>query len=284
VTLAVLVGVLAVFPDGCDCGGGTRVTGGAGGQSGTAGAGKAGAGGGLAGAAGGKGGTAGGGPAGAPGGGGGGGQAGGAGAAGAQGGAGGLAGSAAGAGGNAGAGGVAADAGSADAGAACSYGVAASQATANDLSLFGTPAYFNDGQPVPAGTYVVTYVDGCMKYGSGQAWTVNAYADGTDGWWLIGATTSDKILVLPGTVGYVAGSGGFDVFEDCVSASKLSAPVTFTHAGGVLGVWLQDTPYSDNSAGTDDRNPAWSLRRVDCADGGATDSGVTDGGTGTVPR
>ncbi|HVT08891.1 MAG TPA: hypothetical protein VHO67_15640, partial [Polyangia bacterium] len=175
------------------------------------------------------------------------------------------------AGGTAGsAGGAGGAAGSPDAGAGCSYGVASSQATTSQLNLFGTPAYFNGGQPLPAGHYVITYVDGCMKYGSGQGWTVNAYADGRDGWWLVGATTADKYVVLPGTVGYAAGAGAFDAFEDCVTASKLSAPVTFTHAGGVLGIWLQDTPYSDNSAGENDRNPAWRLDRTDCADAGVS--------------
>jgi hypothetical protein len=167
---------------------------------------------------------------------------------------------------------TAADAG--DAGMTCSFGQASSQATASDLSLFGTPAYFNGGQPIPAGTYRISYVDGCMKYGSGQGWTVNAYADGSDGWWLVGATTGDKILVLPGTVGYAPGSGAFDMFADCVAASQLSAPVTFLHPGGVLGVWLQDSPYSDNTAGEDDRNPSWRLDGVGtCVDGGAADAG-----------
>jgi hypothetical protein len=167
-----------------------------------------------------------------------------------------------------------ADAGRAtDAGMTCSFGQASSQATASDLSLFGTPAYFNGGQPIPAGTYRITYVDGCMKYGSGQGWTVNAYADGSDGWWLVGATTGDKILVLPGTVGYAPGSGAFDMFDDCVAASQLSAPVTFLHQAGVLGVWLQDSPYSDNTAGQDDRNPSWRLDGVGtCGDGGAADA------------
>jgi hypothetical protein len=163
-----------------------------------------------------------------------------------------------------------------DAGSSCSFGQASSQATASDLGLFGTPAYFNGGQPLPAGTYVLTYVDGCMKYGSGQGWTVDAYADGSDGWWLIGATTTDKILVLPGTVGYAVGSGAFAAFDDCVAASLLSAPVTFTFGGGVLGVWLQDTPYSDNTAGENDRNPSWRLDLASCGDGGAPADGAAD--------
>jgi hypothetical protein len=165
------------------------------------------------------------------------------------------------------------DGGGSDA-ATCSFGAATSQATASDLSLFGTPAYFNDGQPIPAGTYVVTYVDGCLKYGGGQGWTVNAYANGSDGWWLIGATTSDKILVLPGTDGYAPDAGAYADFDSCVAASLLSPPVMFQHPGGVLGVWLQDSPYSDNTAGENDRNPTWRLDAVGaCPDGGVAHDG-----------
>ena len=160
------------------------------------------------------------------------------------------------------------DAGTKDAQPSCTFGQAASQASATDLGLFGTPAYFNNDQPLPAGTYRLTYVDGCMKYGSGQGWTVNAYANGTDAWWLVGATTADKILVLPGTAGYAPDAGAFSDFASCVAASLLSAPVTFNHTGGVLGVWLQDNPYSDNTAGEDDRNPTWRLDGVDCTDAG----------------
>jgi hypothetical protein len=145
-------------------------------------------------------------------------------------------------------------------------GDASSDATANDLSLFGTPVFFDGGQTLPAGTYEVTYLDGCIHYGSGQGWTVNAYdAGGCCNWWLIGATTSDQRLVLPGTIGWQAGAGAFNDFEECVAASLVVPPVTFEHAGGPLGIWLRDSPYSDNSAGLDGRNPKWRLRRVgDC--------------------
>jgi len=170
------------------------------------------------------------------------------------------------------------DAAAKDAGPSCTFGQATSQASASDLSLFGTPAYFNNDQPLPAGTYRLTYVDGCMKYGSGQGWTVNAYANGTDAWWLVGATPSDKILVLPGTAGYAPDAGAFSDFASCVSASLLSPPVTFTHTGGVLGVWLQDSPYSDNTAGEDDRNPTWRLDGVTCTDAGTPHTG--DAATG----
>jgi hypothetical protein len=144
----------------------------------------------------------------------------------------------------------------------CSFGEVTSEATADDLSLFGTPVYFNGGTSLPAGTYVVSYVDGCMKYSAGQGWTVNAYADGSDGWWLIGASTDDKKLVLPGNIGFQVGAGGFAMFEDCVAASTAARPETFEHAGGQLGIWLQDSPYTDNLAGEGGRNPKWSLVRI----------------------
>jgi hypothetical protein len=35
--------------------------------------------------------------------------------------------------------------------------------------------------------------------------------------------------------------------------------VEFDFDGGPLGVWLNDTPYLDNVAGDNGRNPAWSL-------------------------
>jgi hypothetical protein len=149
-----------------------------------------------------------------------------------------------------------------DAPTSCSFGEVASEATADDLSLFGAPVYFNAGMPLPAGTYVISYVDGCMKYSADQGWTVNAYADGSDGWWLIGASTADKKLVLPGNIGFLIGEGGFPVFEDCVAASKAAQPETFEHAGGQLGIWLQDSPYTDNLAGEGGRNPKWSLVRM----------------------
>jgi len=31
---------------------------------------------------------------------------------------------------------------------------------------------------------------------------------------------------------------------------------------------LQDSHYTDNTAGENDRNPAWRLERLDCSDGG----------------
>jgi hypothetical protein len=145
----------------------------------------------------------------------------------------------------------------------CTLGEVTSSATADNLSLFGTPVYFAGGRSLPAGTYQVTYVDGCMKYSSGQGWTVNAYNEtGCCQWWLIGSSTSDRLLEMPGTIGYAPGMGAFANFEDCVTASKASPPKQFQHPGGVLGIWLQDNPYSDNTAGENGRNPTWQLDSV----------------------
>jgi hypothetical protein len=157
-------------------------------------------------------------------------------------------------------------------GPVCVIGEESSDATASDPSLFGTPVYFNAGNPLPAGTYGVTYVDGCMKYASNQGWTVNNYDPGCCNWWIIGETTADRKIVPPGTVGLVIGAGAFANFADCENASRAAAPRTFVHSGGRLGLWLQDSPYTDNFAGQDGRNPKWRLVRLggECLDGGTS--------------
>jgi hypothetical protein len=176
-----------------------------------------------------------------------------------------------------------ADADDADAGAVvfeedkgphCLIGEVSSVATANDLSLFGTPVYFNDGNPLPAGTYVVRYIDGCMKFNGGLDWTVNdSKESGCCHWWLIGDDLSDKKFELPGMTGYLSNGRVFATFDDCVRAGKRKATRVFDFAGGKLGIWLQDTPYNDNMVGPDGRNPKWRLVRLsDCADAGASET------------
>jgi hypothetical protein len=144
-----------------------------------------------------------------------------------------------------------------DAGSSC--GVAGSYATQQSLDLFGQIVYYAGGAALPSGRYRVQYVDGCMKYNAGQDWAVNAYADGHDSFWLVGDTTSDRILIPPGTVGFLVGSGGFATFDECVAANLALPAKEFQFAGGKIGVWLSDSPYSDNVAGVDGRNPKWSL-------------------------
>jgi hypothetical protein len=130
-----------------------------------------------------------------------------------------------------------------------------------DALLKGTPLYFNGGNPVPPGMYSVSYTDGCMVYGGGQGWTINAFDQtGCCNWWLVGETTADLKLLLPGTTGIMSGAGAFDQFPDCVQASKLVPPRMFNQtAAGKLGVWLRDIFYDDNVGGEGGRNPRWSL-------------------------
>ena len=150
------------------------------------------------------------------------------------------------------------DAGTKDAGPGCTFGQAASQATATDLNLFGTPEYFNNGQPIPAGSYRLTYVDGCMMYGPGQGWTVNAYANGSDGWWLVGATTSDKILVLPGTIRLRARRGRLLGLRQLRGGQPPGPPGDLhAHRRRPGHLWVARQPYTDNTAGENDRNPSW---------------------------
>src|SRR5580692_1891090 len=125
---------------------------------------------------------------------------------------------------------------------------------------------FANGASLAPGRYVVTYVDGCMKYSTSQDWTVNAYAlgnpAGTDHWWFMSQGNLVESVIPPGTVGYLAGQGGYATFDECVQANLALPPVELTIPGGTLGVWLEDDPYEDNSTGPDGRAPAWSLECV----------------------
>jgi hypothetical protein len=157
-----------------------------------------------------------------------------------------------------------------DASGNCSFGTAANLATDQSLNLFGDIVYFGGGAVLPAGRYRVTYLDGCMKYGGGQDWTIHAYADGHDAWWF-GAASGNQLVMPPGTFGYSTGTGAYANFADCVTANQALAPKEFDFAGGQLGVWLQDSPVSDNLAGEDGRNPKWKLERLggcEASDGG----------------
>jgi hypothetical protein len=129
--------------------------------------------------------------------------------------------------------------------------------------VFGQVRYFAGGSTLPAGHYRVTYIDGCMKYSSGQGWTVQAYGPGSpagsDAWWLVGSTTAAKIIMPPGTVGYLVGEGAYASFDDCVTANLELPPVEFDFEGGKIGLWVEDSPYSDNVPGPGGRSPTWHL-------------------------
>lgn len=148
----------------------------------------------------------------------------------------------------------------------CELGEVSSTGTNQSLDLFGSIVYFADGIELPAGHYRITYVDGCMKYSAAQDWAVHAYAGADpDGWWFVGNDQTQKVIVPPGTVGFLVSNGGFSTFDLCVAANLALPPVEFDFAGGKLGAWLQDAPYTDNVAGEGDRNPKWKLTLLgDC--------------------
>lgn len=134
----------------------------------------------------------------------------------------------------------------------CDFGTIVSDA-------FGAIVTWNGGAPVPAGHYRVTYVDGCMKYSSGQDWSVNAYANGPDTLYVVDGDGA-KIAPAPGTVGFLQGQGGFATFDACVSANaSQDAPLVLDWDGGAIGLELYDDPYDDNVAGENGRNPTYRL-------------------------
>jgi len=135
--------------------------------------------------------------------------------------------------------------------APCDFGELVSDA-------FGASAWWNGGAPLPAAHYRVTYVDGCMKYSSSQGWTVNAYANGPDTLYVVGANEA-MIAPAPGTVGFLVNQGAFVSFDACVAANQSDAPLEFDWAGGPIGLWLDDSPYTDNVAGQSGRNPTYRL-------------------------
>ena len=133
----------------------------------------------------------------------------------------------------------------------------------------GSVVYFNNGNWIPAGNYIIEYKDGCMKFGLNHFWTVNGHSERTR-WWLVGSGgAGDKIKKLPGTIvsfdrdGNVI-DGGHTNFFDCVEANKELQSLYFTHSGGKLGIWVEDDKYWDNGEGVDGRNPTYTLHRNVC--------------------
>ena len=134
----------------------------------------------------------------------------------------------------------------------------------------GNVGLFNGGADVPAGTYKINYVEGCIMYSGGQNWTVHAYepsANGTPAYAsfvLVGETSADvKMAALPPQAWMFGpnGNNGVADFAGCVAAQKAaSTAIEYAHAGGKLGVYVNDSPYGDNVAGEGGKNPKWSIR------------------------
>ena len=133
--------------------------------------------------------------------------------------------------------------------------------------IFGATVSFAGGKPLPAGRYVLTWVDGCMRYSGNQGWTVNAYASSSPYGFTLVDGAGQVLLTPPGTSGVFPGQGAYATFPECVAANaRRDAPIVFDFAGGPLGVHLVDDPYTDNEGGPEGRNPTWRLDTGACAD------------------
>jgi hypothetical protein len=146
--------------------------------------------------------------------------------------------------------------GASDPNGECALGSAGSFATSDNLNLFGDIVYYEDGGALPAGRYRIKYVDGCMKYDYFFNWQVQSTAPDSgsgNGFWFVGNTSDDRIVMPPGS------TSAFATFDECVTANLAVPAQEFAFDGGKIGVWLDDTPYADNTAGDDGRNPKWQL-------------------------
>lgn len=92
--------------------------------------------------------------------------------------------------------------------------------------------YFAEGRDLPAGDYVLRYVDGCWKSGV-VSWTVNV---GLEGYTLVGGPTKQRLLMAPGTVGTFTNLGAYATYEECIAANQGQPSVAFHFDGGVLGL------------------------------------------------
>ena len=118
-----------------------------------------------------------------------------------------------------------------------------------------TPSFFNGGASYPAGNYSVGYVEGALKYQVNDNWAIN---------------------LTPTPAGYYVTDGnGNDVALPIIDqrfatqaeaeAAYAGSCVRYVHAGGPIGVYLNDAVteaqpgggYGDNVAGSP--NPTWML-------------------------
>jgi hypothetical protein len=136
------------------------------------------------------------------------------------------------------------------------------------IDVKGSTRYFNGGAALPAGNYRVTYVDGCMEYGAesfGYSWCV------ADPQVMLGqgatALTDPGHCVLVGNgatiIGELPGATamGTTTYAACVAASKTSAPLDVSFAGGTLGIYVNDSLTSDDVGGESQcgASPTWQL-------------------------
>ena len=88
-------------------------------------------------------------------------------------------------------------------------------------------AYFSAATSLPAGRYRIAYVDGSDEIDANWAWTVQGAPNFQ--FVLIGASTTNVLGVLPGTVATIAfGVTGYLNFDDCTAANRALPPLDST--------------------------------------------------------
>lgn len=106
-------------------------------------------------------------------------------------------------------------------------------------------SYFSG--PFVAGRYRVNYVEGALQY-AGGLWGLNA---GAPYGFRVVHSGGSAVIEGPYTT-YTQQASQADV-----ETANAGAYVEFDHAGGTIGVYLQDTPYEDNDPGSP--NPTFEL-------------------------
>jgi hypothetical protein len=99
----------------------------------------------------------------------------------------------------------------------------------------GGMAYFS---ATAAGTYRVYYCGGCLRFNPDYPWQLN----GGYGFRIV-YNGGNANIVGPGN------SNAYSVEAECTSAN-IGAFVSIAHTGGSIGMYLSDSPASDNVAGT----------------------------------
>lgn len=113
--------------------------------------------------------------------------------------------------------------------------------------LSSAVSQFSAGANYPAGRYLISYVDGALQYAGGTTggmmggWAVNNTVRGHLGYHVTDGSGND--VLFPAT------SSEFASQSQC-EAANAGESLVFVHIGGTIGMYLYDTNYNDNTAGS----------------------------------
>jgi hypothetical protein len=125
------------------------------------------------------------------------------------------------------------------------FSVSVTQSTVTPDILSGAVSYFNTN--APAGNYKVSYVNGALKYSPTQGWALNVRNPPNNEGYVIyytGPEGTQLPLNFPGTNDNTFPS------QAAVEAANAGVSITFQHYGGAIGIYLFDSIYGDNVAGS----------------------------------